>query len=620
MNELIHLGLPPVLEALAVSLLHAFWQGLAIGAVLLVFDPVLEAIGTRARHAGSLSALALMLACWLATFVACLPSAATPLPGGNAVTTSALPGLGLLLVAWCAGVLVLSARLLGGWFRLRSLTRRSEPVTGALRRRFEELRHRAGIRRGVRLATSAAAGVPMVVGWLRPIVLLPPALLVGLPAAYVEALLVHELVHVRRLDWLVNVLQSVAETLLFHVPTTWWLAKRLRDERELCCDAESVVLLGDRLTYARALAELEGLRGAHPSLAPSARGGSLVHRLQRLLDPRPASSSRRWLSPVLGVTGLAALASIALAVAPAAPAEESGWLPPAVTRWMPLFEEAGERHGVEPELLAVLTLVESGGDPEARSSRGATGLMQVMPATARGIARKRSLPAPTDEQLADPAYNVDLGAWYLARQLESVGATDPKRRVELAAAAYNGGPKRARAWLAGEAQLSDETLRYKQLVSELWAQRNQASSAAYDDWRSRLHARILGKAQHPLPDARVSSGYRWRRNPTTGQRTFHRGIDLVAPLGTEVRAPLKAEVIFAGPDGDHGNVVVLRHGGGLETRYSHLHEVRVKPGQQLTAGTTLGLVGSTGRSTGPHLHLELRDQGRTVDPAPLLRD
>src|SRR6185295_2411884 len=123
---------------------------------------------------------------------------------------------------------------------------------------------------------------PTVVGWLRPVVLVPVGALAGLPADQVEALLLHELAHIRRHDYLVNILQNVAESLLFYHPAVWWISGHIRAERELCCDDMAVFVCGDSLSYARALAQLESFRPAQVS-ALAANGGSLADRIARLL-------------------------------------------------------------------------------------------------------------------------------------------------------------------------------------------------------------------------------------------------------------------------------------------------------------------------------------------------
>ncbi len=124
----------------------------------------------------------------------------------------------------------------------------------------------------------------------------------------------------------------------------------------------------------------------------------------------------------------------------------------------------------------------------------------------------------------------------------------------------------------------------------------------------------------PMPvDGRVSSPYGWRRHPISGRRTFHTGLDIAAPTGTPVRVPAGGRVAFAGWNGGYGNYVVVDHGNGLRTAYAHLSRIHVRVGQTVDAGTSIGAVGSTGRSTGPHLHFEVKRNGSFVDPRAYLR-
>jgi murein DD-endopeptidase MepM/ murein hydrolase activator NlpD len=112
----------------------------------------------------------------------------------------------------------------------------------------------------------------------------------------------------------------------------------------------------------------------------------------------------------------------------------------------------------------------------------------------------------------------------------------------------------------------------------------------------------------------MGNGYGWRRDPFTGMRDFHEGLDIVAPVGTRVSAPADGIVTRVGPSGGFGNCIFISHGYGIMTRYGHLSGYNVKVGQRVKRGDVLGLVGSTGRSTGPHLHYEVLVHQRNVDP------
>ncbi|NWG13346.1 MAG: M23 family metallopeptidase [Acidobacteria bacterium] len=114
--------------------------------------------------------------------------------------------------------------------------------------------------------------------------------------------------------------------------------------------------------------------------------------------------------------------------------------------------------------------------------------------------------------------------------------------------------------------------------------------------------------------APVTSVFGPRIDPIDGATRLHRGIDLAAPAGTSVCAALGGRVAYAGPERGYGNTVLIEHGGGLQTRYAHLGTIGVKAGKTVVDGESIGTVGSTGRSTGPHLHFEVRRFGRAMDP------
>jgi peptidoglycan/xylan/chitin deacetylase (PgdA/CDA1 family) len=222
------------------------------------------------------------------------------------------------------------------------LRRSAGPVAEA----FEELLARASRRvrvsRAVRLCRSALVEVPTVVGHLRPIILVPAAALAGLTPRQLEAVLAHELAHIRRYDYLVNLLQTAAEVLLFYHPAAWWLSRRLRAEREHACDDAAVeAVAGDVLLYARALAALEQTRAARapraPELALAADGGSLMKRIERLVrlnqNPGRHNAPARPRPPLFAAALLAALCcgagALARALVPAGAGVALATHPPA---------------------------------------------------------------------------------------------------------------------------------------------------------------------------------------------------------------------------------------------------------------------------------------------------
>ena len=311
------LGLEPWVEPLGMTLLHFLWQGLCIA---ILYAAARRIAGRRSspqvRYVLACVALAAMIAAPLATWELMRPSAGSPQavlhirstpPAISPTSITAATGLPDYLYAtvsgvqseqflfwvvmvWLAGAMVFWVRLAGGWVvatRMRSmLVRRAPPEWQEI---LGQLGARMGLSRPVRLLVSALVQVPMVVGWLRPVVLVPVGAIGGLPGEHLEALLLHELAHIRRHDFLVHILQSVAESLLFYHPAVWWVSGHIRAERELCCDDLAVSVGGNALTYARALAHLESHRPAHFIPAMAADGGSLAGRIARLLGrSRPA--------------------------------------------------------------------------------------------------------------------------------------------------------------------------------------------------------------------------------------------------------------------------------------------------------------------------------------------
>src|SRR5437660_1057705 len=167
-----------------------------------------------------------------------------------------------------------------------------------LPKRIETLRaggERAGIDDGI---AGGHMDAPAVLGWFRPVVLLPVRALTGLTEAQIEAVIAHELAHIRRLDCFVNLFQIAPETLLFYHPAVWWVSQRIRAERENCCDDEAIVICGDAVNYARALTLMEEWRTA-PALMMAANRGPLAARVVRLLGWDAAATRMR----VAGLAG-----------------------------------------------------------------------------------------------------------------------------------------------------------------------------------------------------------------------------------------------------------------------------------------------------------------------------
>ncbi len=213
-----------------------------------------------------------------------------------------------LVSGWLAGVLLLSLRLLGGWWSTRVLRVFDvSPVPEWCRAQLTALSSRMRIARPVAIVSSIRVSVPVIVGHVKPVIVLPAAVLSGLSVSQLEAILAHELAHVRRHDYLVNLAQTVIETLLFYHPAVWWVSRQVRVAREHCCDDLAVTVCRSRQEYVHALLDLEELRTSTALLALGATDGSLLARGRRLLAPAHGSpSSARLAASVIALTVVAA--------------------------------------------------------------------------------------------------------------------------------------------------------------------------------------------------------------------------------------------------------------------------------------------------------------------------
>ena len=298
-------------QRLGWTLVHFLWQGTAIALLYTIVSRLaVPRRSARLRYGLACATLGAMVAAPLLTLV--VLSGETGMQGSHAAwwTISAatskllLPGVVLI---WSTGVLVFSMRLFVGLRLTRRLRSTAHPAPDEWQQVLGRL---CGPGRTVGLLVSSLVDVPAVVGWLKPAILVPVEFLTGLPAGYITALLAHELAHVERRDYLVNVLQSVAEAVLFYHPAVWWISDQIRDERELCCDDLAVAASGDAATYVRALAELESRQATRMSPALAATGGSLVKRVQRLLEPARGNErnlpgpAAAWAMILLWISGI----------------------------------------------------------------------------------------------------------------------------------------------------------------------------------------------------------------------------------------------------------------------------------------------------------------------------
>ncbi|GAB4405327.1 MAG: hypothetical protein OHK0039_06190 [Bacteroidia bacterium] len=334
-------------EVFGWTLFHSLWQGLAIA--LLLYGLLWLVRGARHRYALSMAALALFLLVPLCTFTwlasqlpaatsvyAFAPADAPALVWGQVTEAPAvaIPGpwwadwqarfaqlSPWLFMAWLSGGLFFMLRWTGALLYLQRLRQASLfPESPQWQDKLHGLARRVGVRRVVHLRVSSWIQTPLTMGHFRPVILLPMGMLTGMDPAQIQAILLHELAHIRRYDFLLNIFQALAESLLFYHPAYWWISARIHEAREHSCDDLAVAHCGNALVYARALTEIETRKqttsSLTPLLAPSLAGRrrhELLARIRRLVQPEPVSTPvhlRLLLmsSLVLAVSGLAWLA------------------------------------------------------------------------------------------------------------------------------------------------------------------------------------------------------------------------------------------------------------------------------------------------------------------------
>ena len=313
------------MQSLGWALLHFLWQGTALAALAAAAMALCRRASTR--YLLGVGALALMLLAPFATYFYAQQHSgvadaakSSPLAAADRSTARgrtaasgatqhssferlssapALDALPWLVEAWLLGVAFFSLRSAGGFLLLeRERRRQSTVVSPQVLEICYTLQDQLGLKRAIAFCECAWLQAPAVIGWFRPVVFLPVTALSGLTEEQIELVIAHELAHIQRLDPFVNVFQVCVETLLFYHPAVWWLNKKIRAEREHCCDDIAVALCGNAVEYARALTLMEEWRSA-PVLAMAANRGPLTERIIRVLGLKTLGAGMRG----IGVTG-----------------------------------------------------------------------------------------------------------------------------------------------------------------------------------------------------------------------------------------------------------------------------------------------------------------------------
>lgn len=320
-------------------LVHFLWQGCTVGAVLWAVLKILNRASSNTRYLAACAGMMLMMTAPVVTFtVLNEPEPITPapqvfvektfaaaetfqettvaaaetisteiqqIPLGDILSEKLEAALPWCVIGWAAGVAALSLWYLGGWCQLQKLRLiGTRPASEQIAAQTMELAQRLGITRAVRITESMLVQVPTMIGWLKPVILLPATALTGLDEMQLRAMIAHELAHIKRHDYLVNIIQTAFEILGFYHPAVWWMSRQVRIERENCCDDMAAEMVQDRTAYAKALFSMEELRIRQLALALHASGGSLIDRIGRLVGKHETPRSKSGWVPTAITFGL----------------------------------------------------------------------------------------------------------------------------------------------------------------------------------------------------------------------------------------------------------------------------------------------------------------------------
>ncbi len=340
------LSTSPFLTSLSLTLLHFMWQGLLVAAVLKSALLIFNNHKPQLRYALSTLAMSANLLLPIITFVIIYQTESSPTniianslvlsefiqelkqPDAffsynelSALLPSLLP---YIAIFWLATITLLAGKLLLEIYNVNNLPHQNAVAPSQkLQARFNELAKQIQLTITPRLLISLKVEVPMAIGWLKPVVLLPASMVSGLSTPQLEMLLLHELAHIRRHDYLVNFFQTLVEILLFFHPAVHWVSKQMRNEREYCSDDIAVQHCGDAIAYAHTLADTASLctKTHHhtiPDLAMAASGGDLKQRVIRLVDHHcaPKNNISKWFASVTIVFSVLLLSSKQLLTMP----------------------------------------------------------------------------------------------------------------------------------------------------------------------------------------------------------------------------------------------------------------------------------------------------------------
>ncbi|MEO1053423.1 MAG: M56 family metallopeptidase [Bacteroidota bacterium] len=317
-------------------IIHSLWQGLLIIAVLYMINRLLKSNSASNKYWLSLTAMFAFAVWSLSTFIYHWSSYTPPVEATSAITQGTflvnaadLPSessqhisnwtvfatnyletnFSMIVALWTLGVLFFSLRLAGSFIYVNRLKHHgTSPVAKHWQSRFDKLAKRIGVSKTVQYLHSKQVSVPMVVGHAKPFVLLPFSVLSGLSTTQIEGIIAHELAHIKRNDYFINIIQSIIETIFFFNPFVWLISKTINKEREHCCDDMAILMGTSKVEYVRALADLQTYQLSNANLAMSLAGKKnlLLNRIKRLIErpSQPKSKTERAVAAIILVATL----------------------------------------------------------------------------------------------------------------------------------------------------------------------------------------------------------------------------------------------------------------------------------------------------------------------------
>ncbi len=320
-------------SALGWTLIHALWQGIAIVLIFSILRSFFKPSNTR--YWLGMGALSLQLLAAIVTFFIIYEPAQNlsyladnqTFTGFSAQISNLVftpqklsllqqieaflqNNLDLFVTVWLIGTSFLLLRLVVGFAYVQGLkVQKTNSVNADIQALMNSLLEKVQFSNKIKLLESVRATVPMTIGWLKPVILLPVGIATGLTVRQLEAILAHELAHIKRYDYFVNIFQNIIEILFFFHPATWFISAKVRDERENCCDDFAVKICGDSMVLAHALTQVASYQ-QQPRLAMAfgAKRQNFMDRIKRIIGINTSQSNRYGnFSAVLGIILVVAL-------------------------------------------------------------------------------------------------------------------------------------------------------------------------------------------------------------------------------------------------------------------------------------------------------------------------